>query len=403
MIPLGLTSQQRGWLEATLASSHAMRVTVTLQNLAGSHKANLSKMFDGGQITVDMDADVTRSAQITLVDPQGTLSFDSDSPSDTAMYLDDMIAIEYGVFVPQLDRWVDIPVFTGPIVKLERDEETVTIEAQGKESLAMGAAWRTFTRKKGTNRLDAIKDILRVLAGETRFNFENSSNRIGKDVAVGRETVPWNEAKRLTKAFGKQIFYDGDGVCRLRSYPQSSVFTFREGDGGTVVTTPKVSYDSSEVKNIIWVKGGLPKGAKKKISVHRVAPTTHPLNPSRLGRNGVPRYLLEVVEDDTIRSKIDAQVLGDQILYDRLLQSIEVKFDAMPIPHLEPGDLVTINTGEYSATFRLRAFSIPLVAGDAMQVGYTKRIPPKKWTPKKKPKPKAKKVIKKPTVLKAKK
>jgi hypothetical protein len=144
------------------------------------------------------------------------------------------------------------------------------------------------------------------------------------------------------------------------------------------------------MKNLIWVKGGIPKGSKTAVSVYVAADKTHPLSPQRLGRNGVPRYLLEVIEDDTIRSKVEAEEKAGETLNDRLLQTVEVSFDAMPIPHLEPGDMVRIQTDEYSTSFRLREFSIPLVAGDSMSIGYVKNMAIRKgavgWKPKKKKK-----------------
>ncbi|MET7741975.1 hypothetical protein [Streptomyces sp. NPDC005385] len=288
--------------------------------------------------------------------------------------MDRMIKVIYSVKVPQMNAWVDIPLFCGPVISMDRDDDVINVEAQGKEVLAKGAGWNTFTRKKNTNKVNVIKDILKDLAGENKFDFPELSNKLPSDYSLGRESIPWDSAKSLTSGLSRQLFYDGRGYCRMRSLPGTPVFTFKSGDGGTVLTAPKLSYDSSELKNVIQVKGGIPKGSKTAVNVYVAAPSTHPLSPQKLGRNGVPRRLLETIEDDTIRTKAEATEKAGTTLNDRLLQEVSVSFDAMPIPFLEPGDLCRIQTEEYATTFRLRQFSVSLVAGENMSVGTIKKL-----------------------------
>lgn len=390
MIPLGLTATQQGWLNTTLAGSHSIHITVQLLTLEGARVTDLSTRFLGGQVNVDYAADVTRNCTMQLFDPERAMTFETDSANEGALYLNRMIRVIYSVKVPQMNDWVDIPIFTGPIVSMDRDNDIINIECQGKEVLARGAAVRTFTRKKGSNRVNVIRDILRDLTGENKFDFPELSYKLAADYSLGRESIPWDAAKRLASGMSRQLFYDGRGVCRLRTFPGSPVWTFKDGDNGTVVSTPKISYDSSEVKNAVQVKGGIPKGAKTAVSVTLVAPSSHPLSPFKLGRNGVGRYLLEVIEDESIRSKAEAEEKAGTVLNDRLLQEVDVDFNAMPIPHLEPGDLCRLSTEHYATSFRLREFSIPLVAGEVMSVGSIRNVNVRrnawKWAPKKKKK-----------------
>jgi len=356
--------------------------------LSGARVSDLSDRLISGQVNVDYTADVTRNCTIQLMDPNRTLSFETDSADEGAIYMDRMIRVIYSVKVPQMNAWVDIPIFCGPVVSMDRDDDVINVEAQGKETLAKGAAWRTFTRKKNTNKVNVIRDILKELSGENKFDLVETTSKLPKDYSLGRESIPWDAAKSLASGLSRQLFYDGRGYCKLRSLPGTPVFTFKSGDGGTVLSAPQISYDSTEAKNIVLVKGGVPKGAKTALSVYVAAPSSHPLSPQKLGRNGVPRYLLEVIEDDAIRTKTEAEEKAGAVLNDKLLQTVDVSFDAMPIPHLEPGDMVRIQTEEYATTFRMREFSIPLVAGDSMSVGYQKRMAVRKglvgWAKKKK-------------------
>jgi hypothetical protein len=364
MMPLGLSATEQQALHDTLTASHSVQVTVKIRDLAGNVIGNVSDQVLSGQVNIDDTADVTRSLTLSLLDPRRSLHFDSSAPTDGALYLDRMIGVVYSVKAARSNTWTNIPVFLGPIASMDRTNDVVNIEAHGKEVLAMGAAWKTRTFKAGGLRGDAIRAILRDLAGENKFSVPDLTARLPTDVSVGRESIPWDVARTLAKGMSMQLFYDGRGVACLRPRSTKSVFTFQSGDGGSVLTTPQVSYSAEELKNIVWVRG------QGTISVSRAAPASHPLSPQKLGRNAVPRYLLNAITDTNIRTVAEATKLAQTTLTDSLLNAVTVSFDAMTIPHLEPNDMVRLTTPEFSNTFRIHQFAIPLVVGGNMTVGY---------------------------------
>jgi hypothetical protein len=371
VIPLGLSAAAHADLHTTLRATHSINITVQIMDLNGAILGDVSGRLLSGQVNIDRSADITRSCTLSLLDPRRSLNFDSDSPDDGALYVDRMVRVIYSVKVGT--DWVDIPVFTGPISKVDRTDDVVNVEAQGKEALAMGQAWRTRTFKRGALRVNVVRDILEDLAGETRFSFPDHSARLAKDFSIGRENVPWNMARAMAASMAMQLFYDGRGVARLRRLPASSSYNFSHGDNGSVVTAPQITYSLEDLKNIILVKGA------GKISEAVAAPYTHPLSPQRLGRKKadgtlVPRYYLEVIEDTAIRTRSEARQVGRDRLNDALLAAVDVAFDSLPIPHIEPGDLMRLVTDEFATTFRLNSASIPLVVGEPMSVGYLRRV-----------------------------
>jgi hypothetical protein len=373
MIPLGLSAAEKGALEDTLTGTHSVHVTVQVLDLEGHHIGDpVTDKLLSGQVNIDYAGAVTRSCTLSLLDPRRSLHFDSESPTDGALYVDRMVKVVYSVKAPRGNDWFDIPVFCGPISSMDRTNDVVNIEAQGKEILAQGAAWKTKVYKKGHYRVDVIKSILRDLAGETKFTFPEHSAKLPHDLSVGRESIPWHVARKIAKGMNMQLFYDGRGVARLRHHPASSQFTFKSGDGGSVLTPPQITYSTENLKNIVWVRG------KGKVSVSRAAPHSHPLSPQKLGRNGVPRYLLDSVQDTTIRTRAEAVDVAKTRLNDALLSAIDVSFDAMSIPHLEPGDMVRVTTDDFSNAFRIHQMSIPLVVGGNMSVGYLANRSPHK-------------------------
>lgn len=378
MLTLGLTATERGAYERALRSSHVRRIDVDVLTLDGEVLSKIDPVLLGGQVNVDLDAEVTRSASLQFLDPRHALNFDTDSPDDGALYADRMIRVRYGVHVEALGRWVWCPVFVGPVTKLSRAGDVVQVEAQGKEALVRGAIWRPLTLKKGAKVTDAIRTLMRDRGGETQFDFPDLSQRLPKARSLDRLVEIWATALSLARGVNRQLFYDGAGRLVLRALPGSVVYTFSAGTGGDVLSDLNVSYELGDVKNVVEVKGQPPKGKKDRVRGVAVAPASHPLNPARLGRKDAPRYLVETIEDSSIRTDKAARERAEAILEDRLREVVTVTFDSLPIPHLDPGDLVRVKTDELAVTFRVRQFSIPLSSDGApvMPVGYLKKTTP---------------------------
>lgn len=374
MIPLGLSAPDTAALERQMRATSQVRVQLRLLDLEHGEQADLSDRLLEGQVNIDTSGETDRQLSCTFDDPRHSLSLDSDAPGDGALYADRMLQASYGFYVPALGRWVDVPIFTGPIATMNRDGGQVQVSCLGKEHLAGGQAWRPLTLKKGMNTGDAIRAILRERAGERRFAFATSKHRLPKAFSLGRMDSPWIVARSLAESIGRHLYYDGAGVCRLRRAPATSLFTF----GGTLVlSNPRVSYDLANVVNTVWVKGHKPKG-KDRVTAVAVAPRNHPLSPFRLGRDGEPRHIVAVVERDGVRSKKDANQLAKRTLAGGLREGVTCEFDSLPVVHLDPLDVVRLDTDEASLTFVLRQASLPLTHDGSMSVGALKRVSPNK-------------------------
>lgn len=396
MIDLGLSRQEHRWLDQTLAGSYMLRVRVFLCNLDGDHITNLSWRLLGGAVNVDANAEVSRTATVELLDPHRGMAIVPDSPADGGVFLDNMIEIVHEVWVPQMDEWVQIPTFKGPIVSISPADEIITLECDGKERLALGQAWRASIYKKGHRRVNVIKAILTRYAGEDQFTMPTlAGKRLPRDMRVARQQVPWKVCKKTARGLDHQLFYNGRGRAVLRTPPSKPVFTFRDGPGGTVMTPPQVTYALGEVTNAVYVVGGFPRQPvdkatdktdtekesananepkPKRITAEAVAPRDHPLSPANLGPGDSERYLVETVEDDSLRSKAEALEVALRRLRRLLTRHIEVAFDARPVWYLEERDMVRVHTSQFAAPFVLDTFSLPLLANENMSVGYRRRM-----------------------------
>jgi hypothetical protein len=94
----------------------------------------------------------------------------------------------------------------------------------------------------------------------------------------------------------------------------------------------------------------------------------------------------EFISEDGIRTRSDANKLASSTLQQKLMQQVSVQVDVMVNPLLEEYDVVTIVTEEFTTSFQLSKFTIPLVVadGNTMNVGYLKNRPVKRRTVKRK-------------------
>jgi hypothetical protein len=378
VIWLGLTSAELRDFTDLLLSNHHVRIEVALLGLTHTYVSSISSQLVDGQVTIDADAEISRSANMTFYDPKRSMALDSFSPSDGAMYLDRMIRVYYVVASPDWSRKYTVPLFCGPISKVDRTDAIINVEAQGKELLAMDPIWAARSFRKGVRKVDVIKSLMQT-AGESKFSLRTSYSKLPKDLAVSSEHNPWAVSRQIANGLGYQLFYDARGVCTMRSYPVNPSFNFREGTGNALLSKPQVGYDTAGLVNAVKVKGMIPKGKKtpaKPITYLALPPVSHPLSPQNLGRNGRPRYIAEAIEDDAITSMAEAKALGDSRLKRALLESTTVAFDSLPAPHLEPRDVIGLYTSEFSTTTSLRKMTIPLNVTNPSTVGYLRNLRP---------------------------
>lgn len=395
---LGLTSAQETTYLRTLAESHPIRIVVRVHDHNEAVIKEIHPQVQAGSVQVDMDSEVKRSLTLTLLDPNHQLHFDSTNPAEGALYADNFISVEYGVWVADLDRWVDAPVFMGPITRFRREGEVVDIEAQGKESLGLDPhlTIRPFTIRKGTTVAAAIRRVMGEV-GETRFSLGMISGRLPKARAVVPGEAPWlivtggeepgNFAERkkrwrarhlspviglMSKAVGNWLlFYDGRGRLTAKRRNMKSVFTFRHDMH--VITKPSYEYDVLEFRNHAEVLGGVPKKSKRRCRGEYTLPASHALSPSALARNGRGRFLTIFFESDALKSDAACRAKARRLVEAVAHEGIAARFDSLVIPTVEEGDVVSLDMGEYHMTFNLRSFTIPLTASETMAVGYNKR------------------------------
>lgn len=375
MIGLGLTTAGIADLHRTLAGHHLIRTTLRVLDLAHNQLRTLTAFFEDGQVNYDgTDAATTdRSTTLTLFDPRFATGLDSRSPSDLTAGPERMLAITYSVAATRGGPWVDIPVFTGPITEVNRKGWTVNVECLGKEYLARHAMHSTKVWAKGTRKTDIILDIIVRVCGETAslVTIPTMAQRTTKATSLGSEDDPWTLAQTLAGECDQRLYYDGRGECRMMpKTPTNTVYTFRDGPGGTVLELPESGPDAFDsLTNRVRVEGSKP----SYVGV-AIAPASHPLNPYRLGRNGVGMAWTLSESDSDAKSKAAATKSAQAKLKPKLDVPVSANFSALPAPHLEIGDRCQLSTATAAFPFQFTSSSLPLRCDEGQTVGLTGRV-----------------------------
>lgn len=391
MYNLGLSKTARAQYEAALVSSGKRRVTITIRDHDEKKILDLTPpAVLEGAVQVDATQAVTRSLSMTFLDPNHKLQFDYASPARGALYADNFISIDYGVYISATDSWVDVPVFWGPLTDFNRNGNEVAIEAQGKETLGLDPhlVRNGYTIHRGVLVSNAIKNVMNRI-GETRYNLETVSGRLHKHRAVVPGEAPWevvagggvdsgggNKPPLVSKAGGHaMLYYNGVGRLTHRSRNQNTAWVFTTDQ---LLTQPGFHFDILNMRNHVEVKGGTPKKSKKHFRGTATLPDINPLSPFALRRNGQPRYLVEFFESDSLKSDAACRAQAESILAAKSSEGVEASFDCLPIPHLEEWDHVTLNGPGYSVNFPISTFTIPLTTDAPMTVGASKAVRPRR-------------------------
>jgi hypothetical protein len=393
-MPLGLTPAQEKSYVAYLWRTHDFAIyvdVIALDHTPIKSLGDVTQQLLDGQVNIQRDQAVARTATFTFADPDHSLNLDADSPWQGAYFSDRMLRVRHEVTVPGIGLVSAVP-FVGPITSVSRDGDTLSVECQDKAVLAMTGG-PPVKVGKGMNAVDAIRRIMVNATGENKFRLPSAktgwaSRNLHKPYATGwhDDASPWVVCQRIAGQLSAQLFYSCDGYLTLRPYPSQVSVT---ATGSSMTSVPQVDFDSSSVRNIVRVAGTLaPPKTKKtkkdakpqlerpptKLTAVAQAGASHPLAPARLGRNGVPRYLPENIEDETYKSLAQARTLATRTLSDHLALTTGVSFEMVPLFHLDVGDLIVASTDAGTITVRLSEASIPLSISGGMTVGTQKRV-----------------------------
>lgn len=342
MIPLPLTGEQQASLNAALHSRHRrVRFGAQIMDMQERVLWDVSDMLIDGEVTqAAPDNGVHRALTMSLHDPRSEVRMDLDVATGQIVPPSSFLArATYGVWLPDLREWVDVPVHTGPVVSATRQGGTIDIEAQSMERQMMKSPPATLTLRKHWFCTRAIEIALES-TGQEKFALLPSQARLQKDITIGPfegSLTPWQAASRVARSLGLVIFADASGTVRTRKSGGRAVWTFTHEE---IVERPTTAGDALEVINRVEVRGA--KKGSTTISAHATLPASHALSEQSLARNGKPTRSTEWITDDSIQTKAQAKEVAQAQLDGHTKAVMEVQASVLVNPLLERHDTVQL-------------------------------------------------------------
>lgn len=376
MLNMGWSAGDLNEFLSLIVTHHQRNVVIQMTDLNHKYLSTLSDVLIDGQVDIDTEAEVTRKLSCTLFDPRHELGLDAVMMHHGALFADRMFRVLYRVGRPDGSKWFEVPIFHGPITKVNRKGPYLSVEGSGKEFFLFSAAYLMGNYRKGQYRTNVVIDLLRD-GGESKYYVPRSTSKLTADIPISDTTPRWPQIEAQATALGRNVFFDARGTCQFRGYSSKSSYSFEK-----FTSEPEIGYNLDNLINTVVVVGARPKGAKVSMTRRFVASSTHPLSPYQLGRNvsGVRkrRYYTRVISNARLNTWRKIYDTGNRALRSGLMEGIEAAFDAPVNPLLEEGDAYTLLFEGSSTTARFKKSSIPLVGAPVASVGYLRNVNPQK-------------------------
>lgn len=227
-----------------------------------------------------------------------------------------------------------------------------------------------FTLPSGMNYGDAAEAmVLNRLPSQTRFAL-SSTEHVTPLLVYGMTQGgdPWQDIQDLATAIGFEAFFDASGVFVFRPVPDPNVgdpvWTFDE-DSNPLVAEASRELSSDQTFNHIIVVG------QSTSSTNPVTAEAFDNTPSS------PTYILgpygEVTERLTfslVTTQEQAQATADALLNNSLGAADTVTITCVPMPALEPGDIVKLNVSDLKAngTYMINSMTTSMSPADPQQL-----------------------------------
>jgi hypothetical protein len=227
-----------------------------------------------------------------------------------------------------------------------------------------------FALPGGTNYGDAIQAmVLNRLPSQIAFNI-TSTTRVSPLLVYGLQQGgdPWQDIQELAGAIGFEAFFDAVGTFVCRPVPNPSlgdaVWTFDQ-TMNPVIAEAQRDFSSDQTFNDIVIVG------QSTSSENPFSAEAYDNDPSS------PTYILgpygrvsERVTSSLIVSADQAQDMANAALYNSLGGADTVTLTVVPMPALEPGDIVQVNCGNINVdgTYMINSMTTPLSPADPQQL-----------------------------------
>jgi hypothetical protein len=363
---------------AEVRKTHIAKVKVEIYDIANGSVISTASPISG-TVTIDSRRSIRRQCSLEFVDSDGTLVPQNNRSSVLLPYNREIKIWKGVVYGDGTEELVPLGVFGITRVNISDTSQGIKISVDGSDrSLRVAKAKWTkhdFYISENTPKEQAIHDILtdRYPAVKTLFPATGQVCPITYPT-LDQSSDPWKEATKIAESAGMDLYFDENGVARMRPIPDpdlgTPLITYEDGTD-SVLTQLSRDLSSDDTYNGVIYTG---EGTNLTIGVIGEAWDDNPSSPTyRYTYGEVPIFksspnILTVGEAKDAALAELRKVIGasEKITWDQIVNPAHDVYDLIKITRTPSG---------VDATLMLDSVTIPLDPKATMNaVGRTRRF-----------------------------
>lgn len=358
-IPDGLTHEDMPAYHRGMAKDHWRRIEVEVTTLNGDSVAHYVAQVQGGQVVVDSEAadDVTsRICDMTFINPSRAL-FEPESATDMPFHRRYAMHVTDCRLITELGRWVECPVFSGPMWDFDRTGAEIRLVGHGWERQAFCVKWNPETYRKGTKKTDVIKDLLAEAGFTNLGGIPDLPATLPERLTVTKKDLLWPAAVKVAESMDRHLFFNAAGKPRLRRAPDAPAFIF---DDRHLMAEPVIDRDAKGTPNVFEVLGAKPKGPQRRVRAVRELDPSNPNSKESLALHDAAYRVLVTKENRALKTYAEADAVARRMRDHAERGMTDTQVDVLPFPHFEERDLAAMRDHVGAEHIRLNRFTVPL-------------------------------------------
>ena len=322
-----------------------------------------------GEVTIDNRRDIRRQVSMTVVDIDGTLvpanGFSTLSPFNRELKVFRGVRYEDGS-----ETLIPLGVFLITKVKVADGQDGVKIDLEGSDR-----SWRVIQRKwytndfwidSGTAKEEAIRQIILDRVPETRCEFLTTGQVTTLLYpTLDQSSNPWLQATDIAKSAGLDLYFDAEGILRLRTIPDPDTglvdIEYLEGDEAVLTSLSRELSTDGSYNGVIFTG----EGTNLTIGVIGMAWDDNPHSPTYRATYGeVPMFK----SSPTVLTTGEAQTAALAELRKVIGAAEKIEWSQLVNPAQDVFDLVRVvrTPSKVDAVLMLDSVTIPLRADQTM-------------------------------------
>jgi hypothetical protein len=362
----------------TVRKSHVIKTKIEIYDTANGTILSEAQPISGS-ITIDNRRSVRRMCTLEFIDKDGTLVPTNNRSSVLLPYNREIKIYRGVVYSDGTEELVPLGVFIVTAVEISDSSQGVKISVTGSDrSLRLIRAKFTnheFYIADGTAKETAIEDMLRYRYPtiQVLFPATNQTTTLLYPT-LDQSSDPWRESLKIAESAGMDLYFDENGICRMRPIPDpdfgTPVMTYEDGSE-SVLTQLSRNLNTEETYNGIIYTG---EGTNLSIGVIGEAWDENPSSPTyRYTYGETPKFM----SSPTVLTTAEAQSAATAELRKVIGATEMISWDQLVNPAHDVYDLVKVVRSEsgVDATLMLDSLTIPLEPQGVMNaVGRSRRF-----------------------------